>query len=157
MVLRVVCLKRRNVLAEVLVSFCGRKIGFQKIMEAERLYDMMKKFISILLGSIVVVSFALTGCQSGVELETKTIDIVSSTVMGSGVAQSKGSISVNNDKNADESEYSSSVMTESAVTQSIDEIGINQQGKIVSDLKITAEGVPVEVRLASDGQYSYEI
>lgn len=26
----------------------------------------------------------------------------------------------------------------------------------VSDLKITAEGVPVEVRLASDGQYRYE-
>ena len=32
----------------------------------------------------------------------------------------------------------------------------NQSDETVTDLKITAEGVPVEVRLASNGQYRYE-
>lgn len=86
---------------------------------------MMKKITSILLELVLVVSFALTGCQPGTEPKTNTVNDISST------------------------------MTEPSVPQNENEI-TNQPRKTVSDLKITAEGVPVEVRLASDGQYSYE-
>lgn len=61
-------------------------------------------------------------------------------------AWAKESELTNNKKKADESKPASNVVTEPSVSQR----------KTVSDLKITAEGVPVEVRLASDGQYSYE-
>ena len=111
----------------------------------------MKKITSTLLGLTLVVSFALTGCQSGTEPKTNTVDNVSSTVMEQGVTLSEESKPVNND----ESEPDSNVVTEPSVPQNENEI-TNQPGKTVSDLKITAEGAPVEVRLASDGQYSYE-
>lgn len=70
--------------------------------------------------------YALTGHQSGEGSETNMVDAVSS------------------------------VMAEPTVTQNKNELGTNQSGKIESDLKIIVEGVPVEVRLANDGQYSYE-
>lgn len=85
----------------------------------------MKKITSILLGLVLVVSLALTGCQLGTEPKTNTGDTVSNAVMESSVPQNGNEIT-------------------------------NQPGKNVSDLKITAEGVPVEVRLAGDGQYSCE-
>lgn len=86
----------------------------------------MKKITSILLGLILVTSFALTGCQLGTKLEANVEDTGSSTVI------------------------------ESSIPQTENEIEENQSEQTVSDLKIIAEGAPVEVRLASDGQYSYE-
>lgn len=112
----------------------------------------MKKMTSILLGLILVASFALTGCQSGTESETNIIDDVSGTVMESGTAPSKESKPVN----SDESKSASNVVTEPTVSQNNNETGTNQPGETVSDLKITAENVPVEVRLTSNGQYRYE-
>lgn len=40
--------------------------------------------------------------------------------------------------------------------QTDNEVEANQPEQTAGDLKITAEGVPVEVHLASDGQYRYE-
>lgn len=122
----------------------------------ERLCDMMKKITSILLGLILVASFSLTGCQSGTETETNTGDTVSSAVIESSAAPSEESESANNDEKVDESEPTSSAVTETSVPQTENEVEANQPEQTVGDLKITAEGVPVEVRLASDGQYGYE-
>ena len=77
---------------------------------------MMKKITSILLGLILVASFALTGCQSGTEPETNTGDTVSSAVK------------------------------ESSVPQTENEPEANHPEQTAGDLKIIAEGVPVEVR-----------
>lgn len=116
----------------------------------------MKKITSILLGLILVVSFALTGCQLGTESKTNTLDAVSSAVMEPGATPSKEGEPVNSDEKADESGSAANVVTEPTVSQNKNETGTNQPGETVSDLKITAKGVPVEVRLTSDGQYSYE-
>lgn len=86
----------------------------------------MKRITSILLGLILVASFALTGCQSRTEPETNTGDTVSSAVK------------------------------ESSVPQTENEPEANHPEQTAGDLKIIAEGVPVEVRLARDGQYNYE-
>lgn len=120
--------------------------------DSERLYDIMKKMTSILLGLILAASVALAGCRLETELETNIVDDGSSTAMESGTAPGKEIKPVN----ADESESVSNVVTEPTVSQNKNEIGTNQPGETVSNLKITAEGVPVEVRLTGDGQYSYE-
>ena len=86
----------------------------------------MQKFSSIFLGVLLAVSFSFTGCQSGTESEINTGDTVSSAVI------------------------------ESNVPQAEHEVETNQPEQTAGALKITAEGVPVEVRLASDGQYCYE-
>lgn len=86
----------------------------------------MKKIIVILLGFILMASFSLAGCQSGTESEIITEDTVPNTEIESGISQDG------------------------------EKIKANQPDQAVSNLQITAEGVPVEVRLASDGQYSYE-
>lgn len=119
---------------------------------SERLYDIMKKMTSILLGLTLVASFALTGCQSGTKPKTNTIGDVSSTVMEPNIVSSKESEPVN----SDESGTASNAVTEPPVSQNKDEAGADQPWETVSDLKITAEGVPVEVRLTGDGQYSYK-
>ena len=86
----------------------------------------MKKAISSLLGLILLVSFAFTGCQPGTESEVST------------------------------GEPASSAVTESSVSQNGTEMESAQPEETVDGLKITAEGVPVEVRFASDGQYRCE-
>lgn len=146
----------------------------------------MKKITSILLGLILVVSLALTGCQSEAESKTSMVDTVSSAVTEPGATPSEERESENEDKKTDESEPTSSAVIESSVApseeyepqnndekagksepasnavtkpsvpQTESEIETNQPEQTVSNLKITAEGVPVEIRLASDGQYSYE-
>lgn len=98
-----------------------------------------------------MISFALTGCQSGTEPKTKTVDVVPRRSDRVVATPSEESEPVNND----DSEPNYKVLTELSVTQNENEI-TNQPGKNVSNLKITVEGVPVEVRLTSDGQYSYE-
>lgn len=106
---------------------------------------MMKKIASILLGLISVVSFALTGCQSGMEFKAGTVDTVSNAVTEPAATPSEEREPLNNDE-----------VTKPSVPQNENEIETNKLEQTVSELIINAEGVPVEVRLASDGQYSYE-
>ena len=101
----------------------------------------------------MVASFVLTGCQSVVKPVTNTADTVSGTGMESSAAPSE---STNNDEKADESSSSPSVVAGTSISQTENEIETNQSEQTVDNLKITTEGVPVEVRLASDGQYNYE-
>lgn len=117
---------------------------------------MVVKISSILLGLMLVASFSLTGCQSGTEIEANTGDTVSSAAIESSAVPSEESESANNDEKADESESTSSAVTETSVPQTESKGEANQPDQTVGDLKITTEGVPVEVRLASDGQYGYE-
>lgn len=63
---------------------------------------------------------------------------------------------VHNDKKANKSEPASNVATEPTLKQDMNETRINQLVQTASDLKITAKSVPMEVRLANNGQYSYE-
>ncbi len=55
----------------------------------------------------------------------------------------------------DDRDVSSSLAKEIAIKVVLDSI-LSESGQAAGNLKITAEGAPVEVRLASDGQYSYE-
>lgn len=141
---------------------------------------MIKKLFLFLLGLILVTSFVLTGCQSGKEpasndKKTDESESAPSTMAEPGAVPSEESEPTNHDKKADKSEATSSTGIGSSVapseeyefqnngevstlivSQNENEIETNQPVQIASNLKITAEGVPVEVRLASDGQYSYE-
>ena len=117
---------------------------------------MMKKITSILLGLILAASFLLTGCQSGTEPEADTGDTGSSAAIASSAALSEKDESANSDEKADESASASGTETEAGGSQTENEVETNQPEQTAGDLKITAEGVPVEVRLASDGQCSYE-
>ena len=58
--------------------------------------------------------------------------------------------------NADGSEPASTTGTEPGASQTGNETEINLTEQTAGKLSITATGVPVEVRLADDGQYSYE-
>lgn len=136
---------------------------------------MMKKITFILLGLILVISFALTGCQSGMESKAGTVDTFYGAVTELGATSSEEREPENEDKQTDESEPASDTVIDSSVapseeyepqnkdkvtklsvSQNENEIETNHPEQTVSELKITAEGVPVEVRLAADGQYSYE-
>lgn len=106
---------------------------------------MMKKATLILLGLILVASFALTGCQSGMELATNIAGTAPSTVAELGAATSEEYGPPNNEE-----------VPKPSIPQSENEMEANQPAQAVSELKITAEGVPLEVRLSGDGQYRYE-
>lgn len=91
-------------------------------------------------------SFALTRCQLGTESIAGTAGTVSSAEMEMDMAPSKEYKPQNSDK-----------VTKPGVPQNENEIETNQSEQTVSELKITAEGTPVEVRLASDGQIQIRI
>ncbi len=115
----------------------------------------MQKTTSILLGLMLIASFSLTGCQLATETKANMIDVVSSAVELNS-AKIEENISADNNENANEIETISSTATETNVSKTGNEVEVRQSEQNTDDLKITAEGVPVEVRLADNGQYSYE-
>lgn len=126
-------------------------------------------------------ALSLTGCQPGTEPESE--DAVSSRLTSS-TSQREGAESAAQDENLGQSESTSSTGTgasapagetkpadnpeqgggssspsstaESAAPQTGDHAEAEPPAQTAGSLKLTAEGVPVEVRLASDGNYRYE-
>lgn len=134
----------------------------------------MKKITSVLLELILVMSFSLTGYHSRTESKADMADAVSGALAKQGATPSEERKSENEDKKIDKcapisratigsgvapsEEYgpqNNDEMTKPSVPQNENRIEAHQPEQTMNELKIIAEGVPVEVRLASDGQYSY--
>lgn len=97
------------------------------------------------------------GKRESVDEKADESEPASSTATESSIVPGEESPSVDkDDERVEERVSASSVVTETSVSQMENEVEASQPEQTVSDLRIIAEGVPVEVRLASDGQYSYE-